>query len=48
MPVSDSYLAAYLTDHLAGSVVALDLLAQLENSYHDRQIVDGAAKLRAD
>jgi hypothetical protein len=48
MPVSDSYLAAYLTDHLAGSVVALDLLAQLQKSYHDRQIVDGAAKLRAE
>ena len=45
--MSDSHLAAYLTDHLAGSVIAIDLLAQLEQNRNERQLTDAVANLRA-
>jgi hypothetical protein len=42
------HLTTYLNDHLAGSVVALELLGHLEESHPDGDIVRFAAELRAD
>jgi hypothetical protein len=46
--MADEYLAIYLNDHLAGSVVALDLLQHLERAYAGQSVERFAADLRAD
>lgn len=42
------HLATYLNDHLAGSVVALELMENLEAVYADTAIAEFVGKLRAD
>ena len=42
------HLATYLNDHLAGSVVAIELLEHLENYHPDESIKRFAAQLHAD
>jgi hypothetical protein len=44
--MADEHLAAYLNDHLAGSVVAVDLLERLEAA--DTDMTESLAQLRAD
>lgn len=46
--MADDYIATYLNDHLAGSVVAVELMENLETVYAGRPIADFIAKLRAD
>ena len=48
MAGGDNHLTAYLTDHLAGSVLAVDLLNQLESSHAGTQIARVLGALRAD
>ncbi len=43
-----AYLASYLKDHLAGSVVAVDILDQLEKSQLPRDLAAQFARLRSD
>jgi len=38
--MANEYLATYLNDHLAGSVVALELLAQLKATHSDGTLGD--------
>ena len=44
--MADEHLAAYLNDHLAGSVVAVDLLERLEAA--DTDMTESLAQLRTD
>jgi hypothetical protein len=46
--MSDEYLATYLNDHLAGSVVALELLDHLKSTHADNPLSDFFEQLRAD
>jgi hypothetical protein len=46
--MADEYLAIYLNDHLAGSIVALELLQHLERTYSGGPVERFAADLRAD
>jgi hypothetical protein len=46
--LADDYIATYLNDHLAGSVVAVELMENLETVYAGQPIADFIAKLRAD
>lgn len=46
--MTNEHLATYLNDHLAGSVVALELLEQLETTHAGKPIADFFSKLRAD
>lgn len=46
--MADDYIATYLNDHLAGSVVAVELMENLETVYAGQPIADFIAKLRAD
>jgi hypothetical protein len=46
--MADEYLAIYLNDHLAGSVVAIELLHHLEHAYVGLPVQRFAADLRAD
>jgi len=46
--LADDYIATYLNDHLAGSVVAVELMENLETVYAGLPIADFIAKLRAD
>ena len=46
--MADEYLAIYLNDHLAGSVVAVELLQHLERTYSGQPVQRFAADLRAD
>jgi hypothetical protein len=46
--MANEYLATYLNDHLAGSVVALELLDQLEKTHSDSSLSDFFRQLRAD
>ena len=46
--MADDHIATYLNDHLAGSVVAVELMENLEAVYAGKPIADFIAKLRAD
>jgi hypothetical protein len=46
--MADEFLAIYLNDHLAGSVVAIELLQHLERAYVGRPVERFAADLRAE
>lgn len=46
--MANEHLATYLNDHLAGSVVALELLEHLEESYSETALGRFFAELRAD
>jgi hypothetical protein len=46
--MADEHLAIYLNDHLAGSVVAVELLHYLERAISARALQRFAAELRAD
>lgn len=46
--MADEYLAIYLNDHLAGSIVAVELLHHLERAYPATAVQRFAADLRAD
>jgi hypothetical protein len=46
--MADEHLATYLNDHLAGSVVAVELMENLEAVYADTPVAEFIAKLRAD
>lgn len=46
--MADDHLAIYLNDHLAGSVVAVELLQHLERAYAGRSVQRFAAELRSD
>jgi hypothetical protein len=46
--MADEFLGIYLNDHLAGSVVALELLKHLEGAYSGQPVERFAAELRAD
>lgn len=46
--MADEQLATYLNDHLAGSVVALELMENLEEVYSGQPVAGFVAKLRAD
>jgi hypothetical protein len=46
--LAEDYIATYLNDHLAGSVVAVELMENLETVYAGQPIADFIAKLRAD
>lgn len=46
--MADDHLAIYLNDHLAGSVVAVELLQHLERAYSARSVQRFAAELRSD
>jgi hypothetical protein len=46
--MADEHLATYLNDHLAGSVVAVELMENLEAVYADTPVAKFIAKLRAD
>ena len=46
--MAEDYIATYLNDHLAGSVVAVELMENLETVYAGQPIADFIAKLRAD
>src|SRR5205085_7785795 len=46
--MSDQHLATYLNDHLAGSVVALELLEHLEKAHAGTDVARFVAALRAD
>lgn len=43
--VMSDHLATYLTDHMAGSVSALELLERLEKSYAGEPVAETAARL---
>jgi len=46
--MANDHLATYLNDHLAGSVVALELLEHLEETYTESSLSDFFKQLRAD
>lgn len=46
--MANEHIATYLNDHLAGSVVALELLETLEATHAKTPLADFFAKLRAD
>ena len=46
--MTNDYLRTYLNDHLAGSLVAIDLLEQLEATYTDTGLASFFAELRRD
>jgi hypothetical protein len=46
--MADKHIATYLNDHLAGSVVALELLEHLEAAHAGADVGRFAAELRAD
>jgi hypothetical protein len=46
--MADEHLATYLNDHLAGSVVALELLDHLEATHSDSALRNFFRQLRAD
>ena len=46
--MADEYLGIYLNDHLAGSVVAIELLQHIERAYAGRPVERFAADLRAE
>src|ERR1044072_1238961 len=46
--MANEHLATYLNDHLAGSVVALELLHHLEDTEHDNDLLNFFKELRAD
>jgi hypothetical protein len=46
--MSQEHIATYLNDHLAGSLVALELLVHLESAHKGTDIERFAAELRAD
>jgi hypothetical protein len=46
--MADEHLATYLNDHLAGSVVAVELMENLEEVYADTPVAEFIAKLHAD
>jgi hypothetical protein len=46
--MSHEHIATYLNDHLAGSLVALELLVHLESAHKGTDIERFAAELRAD
>ena len=46
--MTNDHIATYLNDHLAGSVVALELLETLEATHAKTPLADFFAKLRAD
>jgi hypothetical protein len=46
--MADEYLAIYFNDHLAGSVVAVELLQHLERAYSGQEVQRFAAELRGD
>jgi hypothetical protein len=46
--MADEHLATYLNDHLAGSVVALELLDHLEETNSDNSLGEFFKQLRAD
>ena len=46
--MANEHLATYLNDHLAGSVVALELLEHLEAEHANTPVADFFSKLRAD
>ena len=46
--MTNDYLRTYLNDHLAGSLVAIDLLEQLEAAYTDTGLASFFAELRRD
>jgi N-acetylglucosamine kinase-like BadF-type ATPase len=46
--MADEYLAIYLNDHLAGSLMAVELLQHLERAYSGQPVQRFAADLRAD
>jgi hypothetical protein len=46
--MADEHIATYLNDHLAGSVVAVELMENLEAVYADTPVAEFIAKLHAD
>lgn len=46
--MADEHLATYLNDHLAGSVVAVELMENLEEVYRGTTVADFVAELHAD
>jgi hypothetical protein len=46
--MANEHLETYLNDHLAGSVVAIELMENLEGVYADTPVAEFVAKLRAD
>jgi hypothetical protein len=46
--MADEHIATYLNDHLAGSVVALELLEQMEAEHAGTPLEHFLAELRAD
>lgn len=46
--MANEHIATYLNDHLAGSVIAIELMENLESTYADKPIADFIAKLRGD
>jgi hypothetical protein len=46
--MADEHLATYLNDHLAGSVVAVELMENLQEVYADTPVADFISKLHAD
>lgn len=46
--MSNEHIATYLNDHLAGSVVAIELMENLQAVYAETPVADFIAKLRAD
>lgn len=46
--MADEHIATYLNDHLAGSVVAIELMENLESVYAGTSVADFIAELRAD
>jgi hypothetical protein len=46
--MANEHIATYLNDHLAGSVVALELLEQLEAAHAGTPLADFFSRLRAD
>lgn len=46
--MADEHLATYLNDHLAGSVVAIELMENLEAVYAATPVAEFIAELRAD
>ena len=46
--MADEHIATYLNDHLAGSVVALELMENLQEIYADHPVAAFVAALKAD
>jgi hypothetical protein len=46
--MSDEHIATYLNDHLAGSVVAVELMENLEEVYADTPVAEFITRLHAD